>query len=63
MNKNRRDEAIRKADFKVGDWVEPVAKGSGFKAMELTAVYDSHMESGHLQLNYGHWRQVNDKQN
>lgn len=44
--------------FMVGDWVEPVAKGSAFKAMELTAVYDSHMEAGNLQLNYGHWIKV-----
>ncbi|ETR94545.1 hypothetical protein [Acinetobacter lactucae] len=42
-------------DFKVGDEVVPVAKGSYFGAMKLTAVYESHMEAGNLRLNYGHW--------
>lgn len=42
--------------FKVGDEVVPVAKGSYFKAMKLTAVYESYMEAGHLRLNYGHWK-------
>lgn len=43
-------------NFKVGDEVVPVAKGSYFGAMKLTVVYESHMEAGHLRLNYGHWK-------
>lgn len=43
-------------EYKVGDEVVPVAKGSHFGAMKLTAVYESHMEAGNLRLNYGHWK-------
>ncbi|MBP4545735.1 hypothetical protein ACMZ5C_17430 [Acinetobacter baumannii] len=41
-------------EFKIGDEVVPVAEGSFFTRMKITAVYESHMESGHLMLNYGH---------
>lgn len=44
------------SEFKVGDYVVPVAKGSFFGVMKLTAVYESHMEAGRLRLNYGHWK-------
>lgn len=52
-------EEMRK-DFKAGDWVKPISKDSNFKAVELTAVYESHMEAGPIQLNYGFWEKVDE---
>ncbi|HDX5828783.1 hypothetical protein L2634_04850 [Acinetobacter baumannii] len=34
----------------------PVAEGSFFTRMKITAIYKSHMEAGHLGLNYGYWK-------